>query len=145
MQQTKQTKKQRRCPACGQGRLLPTTVTDQFVHEEDGVAKPVIVEKVPVEKCTKCTEVFRGPEAARLHHEAVCKTFGFLTPQEIAELRDKILRLTQEEFSRLTGIGLATISRWECGRLVQNRAMDRYLRLLKDNPASVRYLKSLSA
>jgi putative zinc finger/helix-turn-helix YgiT family protein len=105
----------------------------------------VVVKNVPIEKCMKCGEDFRGPEAARLHHEAVCTTFGFLTPREIAELRDKILRLTQEEFSRLTGIGLATISRWECGRLVQNRAMDRYLRLLKDNPPSVRYLKSLPA
>ena len=145
MQQEKQVKKQRRCPACGQGRLVAKTVTDRFLHEEDGVKKPVAVEDVPLEKCTKCAEVFRGPAAARLHHEAVCKAFAFLTPREIAELRDKVLKLTQEEFSRLTGIGLATISRWECGRLVQNRAMDRYLRLLKDNPASVRYLKSLSA
>jgi putative zinc finger/helix-turn-helix YgiT family protein len=145
MKKTKQAKERRHCPSCGLGKLVPTTVTDHFFHEEDGTRMRVVVEKVPVEKCTKCDEVFRGPEAAQLHHEAICTTFGFLTPREIVDLRDKILRLTQEEFSRLTGIGLATISRWERGRLVQNRAMDRYLRLLKDNPASVRYLKGISA
>ncbi len=145
MKKAKQISKRRRCPACGQGWLKPTTATDRFVHEEDGVSMPVIVEKVPIEVCTKCAEAYRGPEAARLHHEAVCRTFGFLTPREIFDLRERILSLTQEEFAHLTGIGLATISRWERGRLVQNRAMDRYLRLLRENPASVRYLKSLSA
>jgi putative zinc finger/helix-turn-helix YgiT family protein len=145
MKKAKQIPKRRRCPSCGQGWLRPTTVTDQFVHEEDGVSMPVFVEKVPIEVCTKCAEIFRGPESACLHHEAVCRTFGFLTPREIVELREKVLRLTQEEFAHLTGIGLATISRWERGRLVQNRAMDRYLRLLRENPASVPYLKGLSA
>jgi putative zinc finger/helix-turn-helix YgiT family protein len=135
----------RRCPACGQGWLKPTTVTDRFVHEEDGTKRTVIVEKVPIERCAQCGESFRGPEAARLHHEAVCRTFGFLTPHEIRELREKALGITQEEFARLTGIGLATISRWERGRLVQNRAMDRYLRLLREDPASLRYLRSISA
>ena len=93
----------------------------------------------------KCGETFRGPEPARLHHEALCKTLGFLTTSEILDLREKSLRLTQEEFACMTGIGVATISRWERGRLVQNRAMDRYLRLLRDNPPSVRFLKGPSA
>lgn len=139
------TKKRRRCPACGAGWLKTTTVTDRFIHEEDGVSVPVVIADVPVEACSHCKEVFYGPEASRLHHEAICKAFGFLTPEEILELREKMLGLTQEEFARLTGIGLATISRWERGRLVQNRAMDRYLRLLKESPASVRYLRKLSA
>ncbi len=145
MKKTTRTSKRRRCPACGQGWLETTIVRDRFVHEEDGIRRPVLVEDVPIDTCTECAESFRGPEASRLHHEAVCRTFGFLTPREIFDLREKILRLTQEEFAHLTGIGLATISRWERGRLVQNRAMDRYLRVLRDNPASVRYLKHLSA
>jgi putative zinc finger/helix-turn-helix YgiT family protein len=105
----------------------------------------VVVKRVPVEICTNCGEQYSGPEAARLHHEAICKTFGFLTPREICSLREDQLRLTQEEFAKLTGIGLATISRWECGRLVQNRAMDTYLRLLQANPENVRLLRSVSA
>lgn len=135
----------RRCPSCGRGWLKPTTVTDRFEHGEDGVLRPVVVKNVPVEVCTECNEMFRGPEASKRHHEAICRTFGFLTPDDILELREKTLQLTQEEFARVTGIGLATISRWERGRLVQNRAMDRYLRVLREHPGSVRYLKSLSA
>jgi putative zinc finger/helix-turn-helix YgiT family protein len=125
--------------------LKATHVTDRFEHEEDGIRLAVVVKNVPVEVCTECGETFRGPEASKLHHEAICRTFDFLTPKDILELREKTLRLTQEEFARLTGIGLATISRWERGRLVQNRAMDRYLRVLREHPASIRYLKSLSA
>jgi putative zinc finger/helix-turn-helix YgiT family protein len=137
--------KKKHCPACHEGWLKFITVTERIFHEEDGVRLPVIIKNVPLEKCTNCGETFRGPEAARLHHEAVCRTFGFLSPREITDLREKSLRLTQEEFAQLTGIGLATISRWERGRLIQNRAMDRYLRLLRDNPPSVRFLKALSA
>lgn len=142
---TKQYTRRRRCPSCGAGTLNAKLVTDRFEHEEDGLARTVVVKKVPVDTCPRCGEVFRGPEASRLHHEAICKTFGFLTPREIFDLREKTLGVTQEEFARLTGIGLATISRWERGRLVQNRAMDRYLRLLRDNPQTIRYLKNLSA
>jgi hypothetical protein len=43
----------------------------------------------------------------------------------------------------LTGFGEATISRWERGRLLQNRANDRYLRLLAERPENVQFLESL--
>jgi putative zinc finger/helix-turn-helix YgiT family protein len=135
--------KRRRCPACGEGQLRRKTVTKTFEHEVDGRWLPVTVARLPVEECTKCKEQFSGPDAAKLHHEAICKAFGFLTPAEISALRQDVLGLTQEEFARLTGIGLATISRWERGRLVQNRAMDTYLRLLQANPANIRLLRSL--
>jgi putative zinc finger/helix-turn-helix YgiT family protein len=137
------TSKRRRCPACGAGFLQPKTVTKHLGHELDGKWRPVTVTKMPVEVCTQCGEQFSGPEAAKLHHEAICRAFGFLTPAEICTLRQEVLGLTQEEFAQLTGIGLATISRWERGRLVQNRAMDTYLRLLKANPANIRLLRSL--
>jgi len=137
-----QTVKQPRCPSCGEGILKPKTLHECFNHEEDGRTMPVVVQNVPVEICTRCGEKFHGPEAARLHHQAICKTFGFLTPEQIRSVREDN-GLTQEEFARLTGIGQATISRWERGRLVQNRAMDNYLRLLKANRANVRLLKNL--
>ena len=49
----------------------PATVTDRFMHEEDGIRRAVVVEKIPVEICTKCKEAFRGPEAR------VCTTRRF--------------------------------------------------------------------
>ena len=40
-------------------------------------------------------------------------------------------------------IGVATISRWERGRLLQNRAMDNYLRLLAQSSDNIRFLEGL--
>lgn len=39
--------------------------------------------------------------------------------------------MTRAQFSEITGLGEATLARWEAGAVIQNRANDRYLRLLK--------------
>src|SRR5205807_353946 len=49
----------------------------------------------------------------------------------------------QRDFAGLTGIGVATLSRWERGRLLQTRAMDRYLRLLDVLPQATQFLTTL--
>ena len=77
----------------------------------------------------------------RLQHAAVCRALGLLTPAEIQAIRER-LGPTQAEFAQLTGIGEATISRWERGRILPNRAMDHYLRLLDRNRANVALLKT---
>ena len=86
-------------------------------------------------------ERYFGPAAARVQHAAVCRALGLLTPEEIQAIRERF-GPTQAEFARLTGIGEAIISRWERGRILPNRAMDRYLRLLDHNRANVTLLKS---
>src|SRR5438270_9604296 len=98
MKTTEQAPKQKRCPSCEKGVLRPTVVTELFEHEEDGRSMVVSVPDVPVEVCTHCGEKFHGPEAARLHHRAICKAFGFLTPELIKSIREDVLGLTQEEF-----------------------------------------------
>ena len=52
-----------------------------------------------------------------------------LSPEEIKAIR-KHLGLSRAEFARLTRIGEASLARWETGHIVQNAAMDNYLRLL---------------
>jgi uncharacterized protein YqeY len=66
------------------------------------------------------------------------------SPEEIRAVRER-LDLSQAEFGQLTGIGVATLSRWERGRMIQNRAMDCYLRLLAAVPDAVRVLERLGA
>ena len=39
--------------------------------------------------------------------------------------------MSRAAFAQLTALGEATLSRWENGVLIQNRAYDRYLRLLR--------------
>ena len=51
--------------------------------------------------------------------------------------------MTRAAFARVTGFGEATLSRWEHGAVIQNRANDRYLRLLNDR-ASMRRLDEIA-
>jgi len=138
-------KKLRRCPNCGHSPLRDETVTDRFEYRADG-EEPLTVEvhDVPVEVCPKCGEKYFGPAAMRAQHAAVCRSLGLLTPEEIQAIRER-LGPTQAEFARLTGIGEATISRWERGRILPNRAMDHYLRLLDRNRANVTLLKTFAS
>jgi HTH-type transcriptional regulator/antitoxin MqsA len=96
---------------------------------------------VPIEVCDGCGESYSGPEAAKVEHEAICRILGLPTPSEIVGLRDR-LGLSQAKFAHLTGIGEATISRWERGLMLPNRAMARYLHLLDHNPANVTLLRA---
>ena len=133
-------KKLQRCPNCGHAPLRDATITDRFPYEM-GEEAPVMVEvsDVPVQVCDQCGEQYLGPEAAKAQHMAVCRALGLLTPDQIKAIRERF-GPTQAEFARLTGIGEATISRWERGRMLPNRAMDRYLRLLNARPEEVRTL-----
>jgi HTH-type transcriptional regulator/antitoxin MqsA len=134
----------RRCPVCGQRAFEPRVVDEQFEFRSDEGLIQVEAHEVPVEVCRACGESLSGPEAARIRHRAICRALGLLTPEEILAIREK-LGLTQAEFARLTAFGEATISRWERGRLLQNRANDRYLRLVASDPRAVHFLESLSA
>jgi DNA-binding transcriptional regulator YiaG len=68
-------------------------------------------------------------EAEDLSHEEVCRHLDVLTPAQIKALRE-LYQLTQAQFSKITKLGEATLSRWERGILVQNNAYDNYLYLL---------------
>jgi putative zinc finger/helix-turn-helix YgiT family protein len=130
------------CPVCGKGVLESRVITERFDYGDGEEKVSVVAENVPVRVCTHCHETFSGPDAARIRHLAICRALGLLTPDEIRAIRER-LGLSQVEFAKLTDIGEATISRWERGRLLQNKAMDRYLRLLDRNPDNVRILNEL--
>lgn len=67
-----------------------------------------------------------------------------LGPAEIRALR-RGLGLTQAGLAQLLRLGANTVSRWEAGRNVQTGAMDVLLRLLRDVPGSVTYLRRHAA
>lgn len=134
--------KTHRCSLCGHAVLEQRVITERFTYGAEGEEAVVEAEGVPVEVCPACGEVFSGLAAAQVRHEAICRAFDLLPPREIRKLRER-LGMTQAEFARLTGIGLATISRWERGRLLQTRAMDRYLRVLASSADNVEFLQKL--
>jgi len=134
--------RERHCPSCGHQPLVARRIRDEFEYGPDEERITVIAEAVPVLICPACDEILYGPEAAKVRHQAICRALGLLSPAEIKTLRER-LGPDQEDFARLTGIGVATLSRWERGRLIQTRALDRYLRLLDALPQAARVLETL--
>ncbi len=53
--------------------------------------------------------------------------------------------MTQAGLAHLLRLGANTVSRWEAGRNVQTAAMDMLLRLLRDLPGSIDYVRRHAA
>ena len=98
--------------------------------------------------CPKCGEiVLRYRDSRRLGEDAAAiyrKKHGLLLAEEIRALRERF-DLTQADLARLLRLGANTVSRWESGRNVQTGAMDILLRLIRDLPGSLEYLRNHAA
>jgi len=112
---------------------------------------PVNGERIAVDgashlRCTKCGErVLRFDEARHLRDRAFeiyRQRHGLLSADEIRSIRER-LGLTQSSLARLLRLGGNTISRWESGRNVQSGSMDVLLRLVRDMPGSLEYIRGL--
>ena len=131
------------CPECGtpmrekKGRLkLPMN------------GEEIAVPDSPHLSCPKCHEVvLRFDDARKLRQRALeiyRRKYGLLSADEIRSIRDRF-GLTQAELARLLRLGANTISRWEAGRNVQTAAMDMLLRMIRDLPGSLDYLRKHAA
>jgi len=131
------------CPNCGSA-----------MRERSSTLRlPVNGEEIPVPdtahlRCPKCHEVvLRIDQARKLRERALDAyraRYALLSADEIRSVRERH-RLTQAQLARLLRLGGNTISRWESGRNVQTAAMDVLLRLIRDIPESLRYLKKHAA
>jgi putative zinc finger/helix-turn-helix YgiT family protein len=107
------------CIECGQANLEPKTVQlpgavrgETFAVEMDGLECP---------RCGyKTIEGARMPEYGRLLADKYRARHGVLTSDEIRERR-KRLGLTQEQFATHLGVGVASIKRWEMGKIQDSR------------------------
>jgi putative zinc finger/helix-turn-helix YgiT family protein len=99
-------------------------------------------------RCPKCGEgLFSLQEAEALRlgaFDIYRRTHGLLSPDEIRAIREHH-GLTQAELAQLLRLGANTLSRWEAGRNVQTAAMDVLLRLVRDLPGSLEYLREHAA
>lgn len=117
-----------KCGQCGSARVRSVEATDEFTYGT-GDASVTLVARVPVFECQDCGFKFTDDNAEALRHDVVCQYLGVLTPAQIRRIRADA-GLTREGFSALTGIGVASLARWETGELIQNQSNDKYLRLL---------------
>ena len=52
--------------------------------------------------------------------------------------------MTRAKFAQVTGLGEASLNRWENGLTIQTYAYDRYLRLLLAQPGNIRYVEKFA-
>lgn len=131
------------CPRCG------TMMTERRSALEVPVnGAEVSVPSAAHLRCPKCDEVvLRFADARRLQEDAIAiyrKKHGLLSADEIRGIRERF-GLTQSELAHLLHLGANTISRWESGRNVQTEAMEMLLRLIRDLPGSLDYLRRHTA
>ncbi len=118
------------CPYCE--RPTTTTIVDDTLTYGSGRAAVDLHVRHPVRHCKACDFDFIDEVGERVRTEAVYRHLGLLTPWEIRAIRERH-GLSRASFAEITGLGEATIKRWETGAIAQNRANDRYLRLLNDD------------
>ena len=131
------------CPRCG----------TRMVEKRSTLRLPVNGEEIAVPSaahlsCPKCGEVvLRFQDSKRLGQDAIAiyrTKHGLLSADELRSIRERF-GLTQADLSRLLRLGANTVSRWESGRNVQTAAMDVLLRLIRDLPGSIDYLRDHAA
>lgn len=116
------------CPQCD-GEEVVTRWIDDVMTWGSGDLESRIPVCVPVRTCPACDLQYIDQHGERLRHEAICRHLGVLSPADIRSIR-RGYGMTRAAFAHVTGLGEATIGRWENGLVIQNHANDRYLRLL---------------
>ncbi len=131
------------CPMCGTMMRRTQEALTSSVNGEE-----VRVPNISHLRCPKCGEgLFSLQEAEALRlgaFEIYRKKYRLLSADEIRAVREHH-GLTQAELAQLLRLGGNTLSRWEAGRNVQSAAMDVLLRLIRDLPGSLEYLRKHAA
>jgi putative zinc finger/helix-turn-helix YgiT family protein len=107
--------------------------------EHDGRPYSFVVPGIEILECDACHNRVLTDAAFAAVMDKLRAEAGLLTPAEIREKR-KGLGLTQEQLASDLKIAKETVSRWETGGQIQQRAMDSLLRLYFDLPAVREYL-----
>jgi putative zinc finger/helix-turn-helix YgiT family protein len=100
--------------------------TTEIVH--DGRPYTVTVPALRTPQCRNCKELILDTEASEQITEAFRRVANLLRPEEVRQNRER-LGLTQAALAERLEVGAATLSRWETGAQIQQRSLDKLLRL----------------
>ncbi len=119
----------RKCMYCRERAVSPTTLpTYSTEMEHDGRKYKISVADFRVLQCQRCGAIILEDAANERLDEALHAAAGILKPAEIRQNREA-LGLTRQQLADLLRISMFTLTRWETGSQIQQRAMDTLLRL----------------
>jgi putative zinc finger/helix-turn-helix YgiT family protein len=131
-----------KCVRCGERSMQPEEIdyTTEIVH--DGRSYQVNVPALRTPRCQNptCREILLDTDANRRITQAFRCAADLLEPDEIRRRREE-LGLTQAALAARLEVGPATVSRWETGAQIQQRSLDKLLRLYFDLPEVRRALE----
>ena len=117
------------CEMCEKGSASLSYQVEHFPYGS-GTERTTLAAHIPVFTCDTCGSQYAGEGAEDNRHEAVCAHLGRLAPKQIRKIRETY-NLSQEAWALATGIGLASVKRWETGAKIQNESADVLMRLLQ--------------
>lgn len=130
------------CPVCGASTAKKVKAPYQTKYDGEVVSLP----SVEMFRCSDCHEDFFSSEQARTVSievkNAVRQMYGLLPPERIVAIREK-LGLTQTQLEHLFDQGPKVVTRWETGRVIQNKNADTILRMLDRDPELLSLVKEI--
>lgn len=113
------------CQCCSE-KCVKQFVDDTVSVRYEGKNYTVEVSAVPVMDCPSCGTRTSGGDLQTIARRALRRQLGLLQPEDIKAMRES-LGLTQEDVERILGIATESLSRWENDRVIQSRAMNKFL------------------
>lgn len=117
-----------KCPRCRERQVFPATADYTATIEHDGRPYQVHVPSLETPRCRSCNALVMVEAANRRVSEALVEAAGLLQGAQIRQYREA-LGLTQKQLAAQLAVAEATVSRWETGAQIQQRSLDRFLRL----------------
>ncbi len=124
-----------KCGTCRARAVVPAVIPRYEAEiDHDGRTYTVTLSDLAVHRCEQCGAVVLDDAANERISQALRRQAGLLTPEEI-RARRQALGLTQKALAERLGIAEGTLSRWETGDQIQQRSLDRFLRVLFGFPS----------
>lgn len=117
-----------RCPMCGAPRLRAGRIRTSITFDVPKLGRGSTSAMIPTIECRECPYEAEDRSSFGIRAAAVAHALGILSSAEIRSAR-RALGWSRKELAERTGIGTASIFRWETGRVFQTRSNDRLLRL----------------
>ncbi len=128
-----------KCGTCRERGLAPVTIPYSTEIQHDGRIYAVSIPALDVLLCGNCGAIMLNDEADDKISDALRQAAGLMSPEEIRRNREA-LGMTQKQLATLLDAGEATLSRWESGGQIQQRAMNKLLWLVFESPEARRLL-----
>jgi len=117
-----------KCSNCGNKSVVETTGPFSAIVEHDGIKYQIEIPELSVPRCTECGEGVLDDVANRKISERLRELAGLLTAEQIRANRET-LGMTPGDLASRLGVPQDVLERLEMGWQIQERAVDRLLRL----------------